>query len=348
MKNPMSAGNLLLLVAPVASGKTSFLLNLVALADRPIIYLSPLRALAQEFFERARLAWKNTYWVDSQLNCDEHNFVSKKKLILVSTVESFQWHLLDKLKGRDPLIVLDEFHLFYYWGTAWRPKLFDALLRVADSGVNVLAMTATWGPKVQDFLTKEMVLGFARVVIFHRQGMPLNRLPKNIIDFSVWGGIVFKLFFLKALLTEKKTILYFCRYRERVQILHQIARKFNIDSLYCLGGEVSRFQADLQRMPNPRVIFSTTALSHGVNLPEISKVFIEYPVEQYDFWIQMIGRAGRRGNEFKVYTFDHFKIKEQNLELNSSTAATTKDKLWPWQLKVWFYQKFRIRKGILS
>ena len=53
-------------------------------------------------------------------------------------------------------------------------------------------------------------------------------------------------------------------------------------------------------------IFSTTTLSHGVNLPEIKKVFIDYEVKNFDFWLQMIGRGGRQGSDYQVYSTDEF------------------------------------------
>lgn len=43
-----------------------------------------------------------------------------------------------------------------------------------------------------------------------------------------------------------------------------------------------------------------------MNLPEIKKVFIDYEVKNYDFWLQMIGRGGRQGSGYEVYTTDLF------------------------------------------
>ena len=45
-----------------------------------------------------------------------------------------------------------------------------------------------------------------------------------------------------------------------------------------------------------------------MNLPEIKKVFIDYEIKNYDFWLQMIGRGGRQGSEYHVYTSDLFHV----------------------------------------
>ena len=51
-------------------------------------------------------------------------------------------------------------------------------------------------------------------------------------------------------------------------------------------------------------------MSHGVNLPEIKKVFINYEVKNYELWLQMIGRGGRQGSLYEVYSFDQFHLQE--------------------------------------
>ena len=53
-----------------------------------------------------------------------------------------------------------------------------------------------------------------------------------------------------------------------------------------------------------------------MNLTEIKKVFISYEVKNYDFWLQMIGRGGRRGSDYEVYTFDTFHCSKKELLKN--------------------------------
>ena len=62
----------------------------------------------------------------------------------------------------------------------------------------------------------------------------------------------------------------------------------------------------MKNSPNVRLdlIVATTAISHGVNLPEIHRIYFAYPFKNRDFWIQMVGRGGRKGECFQVHTMD--------------------------------------------
>ena len=115
----------------------------------------------------------------------------------------------------------------------------------------------------------------------------------------------------------KDVYLVFCSYRSEVDELVSRARRMGLRSIGCVGGEVENFLEELKNH-NEEVdcIFSTTTLSHGVNLPEIKKVFISYEVKNYDFWLQMVGRGGRRGSDYEVYTFDAFHSSKSDLLKN--------------------------------
>ena len=85
------------------------------------------------------------------------------------------------------------------------------------------------------------------------------------------------------------------------------ANRLGFKALGCVGGEVDQFLNSVKENEGSiDCIFSTTTLSHGVNLPEIKKVFIDYEIKNYDFWLQMIGRGGRKGSEYQVYSYDLF------------------------------------------
>ena len=79
---------------------------------------------------------------------------------------------------------------------------------------------------------------------------------------------------------------------------------FNV--LGCKGGEVSLFLEKLYEFKDLQCICTTSALSHGVNLGIVRGVFFTYPVENRDFWFQMVGRGGRRGEKFEFFGFNSF------------------------------------------
>jgi type I site-specific restriction endonuclease len=72
----------------------------------------------------------------------------------------------------------------------------------------------------------------------------------------------------------------------------------------CIGGEAKFMANKLKLMPAPDFIISTTVLSHGVNLPQIAKVYFLYKVNNLDFWLQMVARGGRRGERFEVIALE--------------------------------------------
>jgi superfamily II DNA or RNA helicase len=49
------------------------------------------------------------------------------------------------------------------------------------------------------------------------------------------------------------------------------------------------------------LIFSTTVLSHGVNLPPVRWIVFSYEEKNEAIFLQMRGRGGRRGQDFGVF-----------------------------------------------
>ncbi len=72
--------------------------------------------------------------------------------------------------------------------------------------------------------------------------------------------------------------------------------------LTCVGGESRDFVLQLNQEVQLDFIVATTVVSHGVNLPNIGKVYFTYNVENLDFYLQMLGRGGRSGESFEVHT----------------------------------------------
>jgi superfamily II DNA or RNA helicase len=81
-------------------------------------------------------------------------------------------------------------------------------------------------------------------------------------------------------------------------------------ALGCRGGETEGFQQQLlEEKKNNHTgslfIIATSCLSHGINLPSITNVIILYPEHQEEILYQMLGRGGRRGEDYTVHLFGH-------------------------------------------
>ena len=292
--------SVLLILAPPGWGKTTLILDLYERTTSKIVFISPLRALAEEFYNRASEK-KNVFRAKSSESIEE--FLSKEKSMLVATAEKVPESLLERGEKENILYIFDEFHLFYYWGDTFRPVLLERLMCAANSKAQVLVMTATMDESLLRRWEDEFKNSMSHCYKVNLGNQLLLNKPQKIYNLRLLNERVLNRSFIREATdwSLDGTVLLFVRYRDDVQKWVNLCDKLNIKSIGCVGGEIDDFLNALKLCPKPKCIISTSALSHGVNLPTISKVFISYPVDNMDFWIQMVGRGGRDGSNFDVY-----------------------------------------------
>lgn len=293
-----------LMLAPPGWGKTTLILNIYNEFEGKVIFISPLRALAMEFYKRAS-SFKNVYsLLDGQNHCDvEEDFLKAKKSMLVLTAERLSEKIIEKSSEESTLLIFDEFHLFYYWGHSFRPLLFDKLMSAANHGSQMMGLTATMDSDLLKTWRNDFTVAVDHLYLLNLGNQKLLNKPSKIFNFSMLSkGVFYRAFFREVFNNDNpKTILFFCRFRKDVEMWLEFSKRRKLSAIGCVGGAVEKFIEDLEENPGPKCIFSTSALSHGVNLPTISHVFIDHAVENKDFWIQMVGRGGRDGSSFTVY-----------------------------------------------
>ena len=303
-----------LLMAPPAWGKTWLLLQHIERGNGVWIFLSPLRALANEFYDncgnisaryliKCRADWKEVKGGKNAL-----------PTLIVTTPECLRVDGIENLaRGRQVSIIVDEFHLFYLWGHSFRPTMWDSLLALSCRGFSFVALSATMNETLLRQWRRDFSLACDILVEIDVGNRRFKYFPQRIYYFSPWGKRMLERRFLFLLLARQrigkgKTMLYFCRYRRQVDSWVSFCRRRGILAVGCKGGEVEFFIEEMAALSHtPVVIFSTTALSHGVNLPQIDKVFLSYVVESEDFWLQMATRGGRNGENFQIYTLNTYK-----------------------------------------
>lgn len=319
-----------LLTAPVASGKTRMVVDFYLEHDFKIIYISPLRALANEVYDKLNSQSKNIFLAGGNLGLEEclTGFLKARKSFLVTTMELLNEDFIEELslKNQKVIFVIDEFHLFYYWGESFRPILHDRFLAILNFYFPILAVTATMAPIVLAQMKADLAFYQDFWIHLDYGNHQLHRTPRKLLSFNgLKPQYVQKAFWRELRQKKHKEIfLYFCAYRSQVDELTSRAQRLGFRAVGCVGGEVEKFLDDLKEKNHEiDCIFSTTSLSHGVNLPEISKVFIDYEVKNYDFWLQMIGRGGRRGSDYEVYTYDLYHTsKKQRLKHKMKIIAS--------------------------
>ncbi|ATH09008.1 hypothetical protein BIY24_13945 [Halobacteriovorax marinus] len=295
-----------LMLAPPGWGKTTLVLDLYEKFNGRIIFVSPLRALAEEFVNRATHL-RNVLSLSDREGLEEKlkKFSSKKKGLLVCTAERLGSDLIERFSKEKTLFIFDEFHLFYYWGQSFRPLLWERAMEVSNNQGSILGLTATMDEEVLKSWSEDFSLGVEERFLINLGNQRLFNHPSVITNYNLAGKMVFQRNFINILKKQEKgTILYFCRFRTEVDMWLEFCFRHKISAIGCVGGEVESFLNNLESNPRPRCIFSTSALSHGVNLPIISKVFLSYEIENKDFWIQMVGRGGRDGSCYHVYEME--------------------------------------------
>jgi len=268
----MNTHTLFLLTSPPASGKTFWIHSLMKqFPEEKILLISPLRALRDECANR---------WGES---------------ILVMTPE--EW-LGKKVFSR--LVIFDEFHLLYYWGNTFRPAMWEVFYEINEKAQICFGLTATLSQEMSEEV-KGLSAHFDEILWMNFGNQQLKNKPIRYLKVSNKSWI------LRKALDEKRgksVKLFFCQYRYEVLEIANKMESAGFSCLTCVGGE-SKFMAQkLSDTPKPDFIVSTTVLSHGVNLPEITKIYFNYKVSQQDFWIQMVARGGRRGESFEVIAMD--------------------------------------------
>jgi len=262
---------LLILTSPPASGKTYWVKSFQDMWEERLLVISPLRALANECTEK---------------NGSTTDFMTPE-----------EW-MVKKTKRK--VVIIDEFHLFFYWGDTFRPVMWEAFFEISQSAELIILLTATLSPEMKIEI-ENFSQHFDEMMWIDHGNQKLKYLPARYIKaFS-------KEWILNEVRGSKKNEsvkLIFCEYRNEVYQLEKELTNLDFKCISCVGGEAGEMALKLKLNPRPDFIISTTVLSHGVNLPDIRKIFFTYSLKNLDFWIQMVARGGRRGEKYEVFALE--------------------------------------------
>jgi ATP-dependent DNA helicase RecQ len=332
-----------LLIAPTGWGKTTLLIDLVSKSPCRWVYLAPLRALANEFYIRCSKRIKGVVLIKHFHEINEliENGIDFKLLIITPELLTPKVY---KIFENNTNIVFDEIHLFYYWGDSFREKLIDCYEEILSLNIPVLSLTATMSESLLDRWKEDSKRNHDNSFVINLDNHTLKKDPKTILYIPrSFKNDIYKEFLFKK---SKYSKLIFCGYRAEVDSLKVSLIKMGFSVVSCIGGETELFQMELSKNNQPDFIIATTAISHGVNLPKISMILFRYQVQNYDFWIQMIGRAGRRGEEFCVYSMDKFRLskKDQFLSILYLLFIKLKNKIIPYELRRYYNSKNSLQR----
>lgn len=268
----MITQNLIVLTSPPASGKTYWINSFrAAMPEERFLIISPLRALADECRER----WGR-----------EMDFMTPE-----------EW-LMKKPLNR--IVIFDEFHLFFYWGDTFRPLMWEVFFEISQTAEMVFLLTATLSEKMREEVA-HFSSQFNQIIWINNGNQILKYEP---IKYIRAPGKSWLLDQIRSSRKGQEVRLIFCQYREEVFALEKELTEQGFNCLSCVGGESKYMAQKIKVNASPDFIISTTVLSHGVNLPQIRKIYFTYQIKNIDFWIQMVARGGRRGEKYEVYALE--------------------------------------------
>jgi superfamily II DNA or RNA helicase len=263
----------LLLTSPPASGKTFWISQFTQnLTFSEVLVVSPLRALADE----CRAIFGNK--------------------VKIETPESWMQN-----KTYSAIVIFDEFHLLFHWGNSFRPIMWEAFYDLSVSSELIIGLTATSSDEMKVYL-ESFQAHFRQMIWCDHGNMQLKFPPRSYIRLPS------KKFMMQVIFLEEKfqgTSLIFCQYRDEVLEVTQKLLALNYSVWSCVGGGAQNYIKLTKDAKSPDFIVCTTVLSHGVNLPDITRVYFLYQVQCQDFWVQMVARGGRRGQDYHVFALEN-------------------------------------------
>ncbi|MBY0518302.1 MAG: hypothetical protein K2P81_15435 [Bacteriovoracaceae bacterium] len=260
-----------LLIAPPAWGKTRLFRQWCENEAERFLYISPLRALAEEV---------------KSLN-------SKIWVVLPEEILNLNWEEMARAKP-NLVVIWDEIHLVPEWGLTFRHAMMESWYGFCLSGLAGVGLTATYNKSTCDFLIESLNQNYSHLLIGDAGNFKFKNPPAK------W--CVGKKRNIEKLIEEKLSgrTLIFCESRNEVDQWHRkLSHQFRVWP--CKGGETKIFREKLKHESPPDIIVATSCLSHGINLPQLERVILLS--ESFPDWLnhQMRTRAGRRGESYEIW-----------------------------------------------
>ena len=315
-------------VLPTGYGKSLIYQVLAMLAQRPVVTLFPLIALMQDQ-ERALLTRGiPVVRLDSTLGKRARAAALARleqggQLIVLTTPETLESADVRKVfeTTAPALLCVDEAHCISEWGHDFRPAyLRVGLERAALGNPQILALTATATPRVQEDLMERLGMRNAAVVSAppHRTNLRLSaRVAHGNLKFVAAGKLLKRL--------TRPGIVY-CATTKAVDEIYAALRRARIPAVRYHGKMTKTERVKAQKRftrRGPRLVMvATTAFGMGIDKPNIRYILhyqVPGSIEQY---VQEAGRAGRDGRTSEcIVLYDPSDLDIQK-HLNERSHAT--------------------------
>jgi len=283
-----------------------FLIN-----NKSVIVISPLISLMEDQYKKLIQKNISAYCMNSNnqnKNEDKVNILERKKNgIIYMSPEYFHLNkdFIKKLNDNDQLclIAIDECHCISTWSD-FRPE-YKELYQIKNwtNNVPILALTATATKTIIENINDTLQLQNVKIVksSCYRDNLKINILKKNNIKKDID-----KIFQLIDKIDSKDKIIIYCKTISDTEDLKDELQKhkYKCDNYHSKKKLESRKKIQNEFTDNTiNIIIATCSFGMGIDEPNI-RLIINYGLSRdIESFYQEIGRAGRDGNQSKIYMF---------------------------------------------
>jgi ATP-dependent DNA helicase RecQ len=251
-------------------------------------------------------------------------FLSPERL----ATDGFLEFVLKAVRDRINLVVIDEAHCISQWGHDFRPfyrEIPPFLDNVFGVGCwpNLLALTATLGPKDVDQMCQDFAIApenviYGEVMLRHDIDLRVVKVAdENEKDRLLWQTLLDH--------RAEKVLVYIDRRdgKRSTETLSAEAKAKGFAAEFFHAGLSSEMKADvIQRFKagQLKLVFATNAFGMGIDIRDIRGVVHYLLPESIEHYYQQIGRAGRDGRtawSLLLYSNKNVEVRKNHFIANS-------------------------------
>ena len=275
-----------------------------------VIVISPLISLMEDQYNKLKKLNISVYCLNSNnknKNEDKNSILEGNHGIIYMSPEYF--YLSEKFikslakKKLISLITIDESHCISTW-CDFRPEYKElGNIRNWVSNIPILALTATATDKIISDISTTLNLNDPKLIksSFHRENLDINLVRKYNKDIDL-NEIVD---LIKKLEKTDKAIIY-CKTKDETDDFVLKLKEHNIKAKSYHAGKTNQLRNKIQEKftnGSTNVIIATIAFGMGIDIPNI-RLIVNYGISKdMESFYQEIGRAGRDGNNSKIYVY---------------------------------------------